>query len=367
MRVLLINAVCGIRSTGRICSDIARKMESEGHEVLIAYGRESVPEAEQYHAVRIGGTAGVYGHALMAKVFDLRGKGSRLATKRFLRRADEFDPDILWLHNIHDYFINIELLFDWIKSRPSMEVRWTQHDCWAFTGGCMHFLRSGCEGWKIDCGNCPRGKKKLLPLVNRSKSALALKKRLFTGIPSMTLITPSAWLAGLVKQSFLKDYEVQVVHNTIDTSVFRPTVGDFRKKNGIGDKIMILGVASAWGAGKGLGDFIKLAARLDDRYRIVLVGLKEEQLKTLPENILGIGRTDSPRALAEIYTAADVFFNPTYEDNYPTVNLEAEACGTRVITYDTGGCKETLHRPDSLVIPVGSWESLPDLLAKETV
>ena len=177
----------------------------------------------------------------------------------------------------------------------------------------------------------------------------------------MKLITPSHWLEGLVKQSFLAKYPVEVRHNTIDVSVFKPTPSDFRERHGIGDRFMILGVASPWTERKGLSDFVRLAKELDpNKYAIVLAGLSEKQIKALPEGVVGLTRTDSPEELAGIYTAADVFFNPTQEDNFPTVNLEAEACGTPVLTYDTGGCRETVQREDSAVLP-GFSESLTEL------
>ena len=172
----------------------------------------------------------------------------------------------------------------------------------------------------------------------------------------MTLITPSNWLADLVKQSFLKEYPVEVHYNTIDKTIFKPTPSDFRQRYGLENKKIVLGVANIWDERKGLRDFYKLAQMLDDKYVVVLVGLSKKQMKELPKNIKGIMRTNSPQELAEIYTAADVFLNPTYEDNYPTVNLEAEACGTRVITYDTGGCRETVRREDSVVVEVGKME-----------
>lgn len=174
----------------------------------------------------------------------------------------------------------------------------------------------------------------------------------------MTLITPSKWLADLTRQSFLKEYPVEVHYNTIDTSIFKPTPSDFRERYGLQDKIIVLGVANVWEDRKGLFDFYKLAQMLDDRYIIVLVGLSEKQIKDLPKNIKGIQRTNSPQELAAIYTAADVFVNPTYEDNYPTVNLEAQACGTPVITYDTGGCRETIHTDSAKVVEAGNVEGL---------
>ena len=174
----------------------------------------------------------------------------------------------------------------------------------------------------------------------------------------MTLITPSRWLANLVKQSFLKEYPVEVHYNTINADMFKTTLGDFRVRYQLQDKFIVLGVASTWDDRKGLRDFFQLAKMLDERFVIVLVGLNKRQLRSLPANIIGIGRTNDAKELAMIYTTADVFVNPTYEDNYPTVNLEAEACGTKVITYDTGGCRETIHDPQGVVIKTGCIEDL---------
>ena len=357
MRVLLINSVCGIRSTGRICTDLAEKYISEGHEVKIAYGRECVPHQYQNLAVRIGSDIDVKLHGLESRIFDDHGLASREATKRFLVWADDYNPDLLWLHNIHGYYINYELLFVWIKKRPDMEVKWTLHDCWAFTGHCSHFTFVGCDKWKVNCENCIQ--KKSYPAsfcMDRSEHNYEQKKVAFTSVSKMTLITPSRWLANLVSQSFLKEYPIEVVYNTINTDVFKPTTSNFRDRMNIKDKKIILGVASAWSERKGLKDFIYLSSLITSKDVIVLVGLTKKQLRSLPSNIISIARTNSSKELAEIYTAADVFVNPTYEDNYPTVNLEAEACGTRVISYDTGGCKETLKRPDSRIVRVGDIE-----------
>lgn len=355
MKVLLINSVCGIGSTGKICAGIAQQYEKEGHEVKIAYGRDgTVPEKFQRFAVRIGTDLDVKIHGVRSRLLDDHGFASVNATRKFLAWAQEYDPDVLWLHNIHGYYINIKLLFDWIKSRPQMQVKWTLHDCWAFTGHCSYFTMAGCDKWQTGCGNCSQ--KKGYPsslLLDRSRENFLKKKALFTGVKDLTIITPSQWLADLVKQSFLKEYPVEVHYNTIDTSVFKPTPSDFRAKYGLEDKVMILGVASPWSERKGLPDFIKLLEVLDDRYAVVLVGLTEQQIKELPSRIIGITRTNNAVELAQIYTAADVFFNPTYEDNYPTVNLEAEACGTRVVTYNTGGSAETIRRADSVAVPTG--------------
>lgn len=366
MKILLINAVCGTGSTGKICGAIAQQYEEDGHEAKIAFGRDGfVPEQFQKYAVRIGGDMDVRFHGIYTRLTDRHGFASRRATKNFLQWATAYNPDVLWLHNIHGYYINIELLFQWIKARPHMQVKWTLHDCWTFTGHCSHFDFIGCDKWKTVCHNCPQeGEYPASMLLDSSRSNYEAKRRLFTDIPNMTLITPSKWLADLVKESFLREYPVEVVYNTINTDIFKPTPSNFRSRYGLENKKIILGVASSWGPRKGLNDFVKLASMLDDSYQIVLVGITPEQAKSLPATILSIPRTNSPRELAEIYTAADIFFNPTYEDTFPTVNLEARACKARVVTYDTGGCKETLDGND-IVIPKGDLSAFVKRILSE--
>lgn len=361
MKVLLINAVCGTGSTGKICAEIAQKYEREGHEVKIAYGRDGfVPEQFRKYAVRIGTDLDVRLHGVYTRLTDRHGFGSVQATQKFLRWAEAYDPDVLWLHNVHGYYINIELLFKWIKTRPDMQVKWTLHDCWTFTGHCSHFTFVGCDKWQTGCYDCPQKTEYPASLVcDASRWNYEKKKELFTGIKNMTVITPSKWLAELVKKSFLGEYPVEVVYNTINTDVFKPTESDFRKKYGLENKKIVLGVASTWGPRKGLDDFAKLADMLDDRFRIVLAGVTPEQAKALPEKILSIYRTNNQQELAEIYTASDVFVNLTYEDNYPTVNLEAQACGTPVLTYRTGGSVESV--PAENVVDVGD---LPAMVEK---
>ena len=364
MKVLIINSVCGIGSTGKIAGAQAEEYTAQGHEAVIAYGRDgTVPERYRKFAHRIGSDLDVKVSAVRTRLLDDHGFANKKATREFLRWADSYDPDLLWLHNIHGYFIHVGMLFDWIKSRPHMQVKWTLHDCWAFTGHCAYFTMAGCEKWKQGCGSCPQ--KSSYPassLRDHSRENYRRKRESFTGVKDMTIIVPSRWLATLVGQSYLKEYSVEVRYNTIDTTIFRPTSGDFRGKYGLIDKKIILGVASVWDARKGLEDFLELRKLLDDSYTIVLVGLTRQQIDILPQGILGITRTQNARELAEIYTAADVFFNPTYEDNYPTVNLEAESCGARVITYDTGGCAETIHRSGSRIIPVGAYDQIPAIL-----
>lgn len=343
MKILLINSVCGIRSTGRIAVEIAESFISEGNEVFIAYGREHVPKEYKKLAKRIGSETSVKKNALEARIFDNDGFASRKTTKEFLQWADNYDPDLLWLHNLHGYYINVEMLFSWIKSRPDMEVRWTLHDCWSFTGHCSYFTYAKCNKWMTHCNNCKQ--KREYPasyFCDRSYSNYEKKKNIFTGVPQMQLITPSQWLADLVKNSYLKEYPVVVKHNTVNADIFKPTKSDIKKRLGIEDKKLILGVAAQWQPSKGYQDFFALNSMIPDNYVIVLVGLTEKQLKDIPKSMIGLKKTNSAFELAELYSAADVFFNPTYEDNYPTVNLEARACGTPVITYNAGGSPESV-------------------------
>lgn len=362
MKVLMINSVCGIKSTGRIATDLADMLTEKGHTVKIAYGREEVPEKYKEYAIRIGNEWDVRLHALEARLFDNAGFGSKKATLKFLEWVREFAPDIIHLHNLHGYYINVELLFKFLKEYKK-PVIWTLHDCWAFTGHCAHFDLCKCYKWKTECHKCPQ--KKEYPasiLLDNSRKNYRNKKKAFQGVDNMVIVTPSDWLSDLVKESFLREYETRVINNGIDLALFKPTEGGFREKYKLENKIIVLGVASAWGVKKGLVDFIELRKQLDRRYEIVLVGVSEEDKNILPNGVLGITRTNSVKELAEIYTAADIFLNLTYEDNYPTVNLEAQACGTPVITYRTGGSVESV--PEEQVANQGDLKSVVELIVK---
>ena len=341
MKVLMINSVCGVGSTGRICTDIADMLLSQGHECKIAYGRGEVPEKYRDISVRIGSTFKVYCNVLKSRLFDNEGFSAVGATKKLVRWIKEYDPDVIHLHNIHGYYLNVKILFDYLKT-SGKKIIWTLHDCWAFTGHCTHFQVPHCDKWRTECEKCIRVKDYPKALISHAKRNYKRKKQTFCGVPNLTIVTPSKWLLGLVGQSFLSEYQTVVINNGIDLSVFKPTESDFRERFGLTDKKIILGVASVWEKRKGFNDFLELAKLIDDSYRIVLVGVNDKQLKMLPSSVIGIKRTNNVKELAEIYTAADVLFNPTYEDNYPTVNLEAQACGTPVITYPTGGSVESV-------------------------
>lgn len=343
MKVLMINSVCGIGSTGRICTDIADNLIARGHECKIAYGRGVVPDKYKDISYRIGCGLSVKMHGLKARLFDASGFGSYCATKRFIEWVKKYNPDVIHLHNIHGYYIHVGVLFEYLKL-CGKKIVWTLHDCWAFTGHCTYYQSPHCEQWQTECKKCVRTRDYPKAYISRVSRNFKRKKAAFCGVPGLTIVTPSEWLKGEVEKSFLSCYPVVVINNGVDLNVFKPTPSDFRERYGLTDKKIILGVASVWEKRKGFNDFLELAKLIDDDYRIVLVGLNDKQIKLLPQNVIGIKRTNNATELAEIYTAADVFFNPTYEDNYPTVNLEAQACGTPVVTYPTGGSVESVPK-----------------------
>ena len=357
MKVLMINVVCGIRSTGRICTDLAAALETQGHEVKIAYGRENVPKQFQKYAVRIGTELDTKLHGLRARILDGAGFGSKSATEKFIKWVKEYDPDVIHLHNIHGYYINIEVLLRYLKI-CGKKIIWTLHDCWAFTGHSAYCDAVNCRKWINGCYKCPQLKEYPKALVDFSSLNWRKKRALFTKIPNMTIVTPSHWLERYVQQSFLKEYPVKVIHNGIDTSQFYPMTNDFRKLHDLEDKYILLGVATSWDDMKGYSDFIKLSEMLDESYKIVMVGLTDKQLKKLPSKILGIKRTSSVKELAYIYSSADLFLNLTYCENYPTVNIEAMSCGTSVLTYQTGGSPEIIEKYGGLVVQKGDIKSV---------
>lgn len=351
MKIVEINTV-HFGSTGRIMLQIAEVARARGHEVCTFsrawYTRRFT--GKFYDAV--GFTVDNIIHRILAPIFGREGVLSYFGTKRFIAKLKKIDPDVIHLHNLHGYYINLPLLFAYIKKHKK-KVIWSLHDCWAFTGHCPHFTFARCEKWRDGCRHCPQPRMYPKMYLDGSKWMYEKKKQWFTGVQDMTIVTPSTWLAELVKRSFLRDYPVKVINNGIDLEVFKPTESDFRKTHGIAeDRKIILGVAFGWGVRKGLDIFIELSKRLEsDKYQIVLVGTNEAVDKQLPKNIISIHRTNNQAELAQIYTAADLFLNPTREDNYPTVNMESLACGTPVLTFRTGGSPEILADSCGAVVP----------------
>lgn len=338
MKIIQINSV-PYGSTGSIMMNIHKMLEKKGHESYVVWGRGR--KAKNNSEIYLKDKIGVYFHVLYSRITGKTGFASKYATKRLIKRIDKINPDVIHLHNIHGYYINIEVLFNYIKSKK-VKVIWTLHDCWAFTGHCAYFDMPSCEKWKNNCEKCPLKKQYPKSLLDNSKWCFIRKKELFNNIDDMTIVTPSKWLADIVGNSFLNKYEIKVINNGINTDVFKEISNTkIRDRFNIKDKIVILGVASPWSKRKGLEDFIELSKIIDEKHQILLVGLNKKQIKQLPKNIIGLERTSNIEELVEIYNNADIFLNPTYQDNYPTTNLEALACGLRVITYDTGGSPES--------------------------
>lgn len=337
-RILFINSVCN-GSTGTICKNLYKAAVEEGHECCIAYGRGKAPE--EFKTIKIGNKLDTYLHVLKARLFDASGFGSKRATKKFIKKIEKFKPDIIHLHNIHGYYVNIEILFYYLKEHPEIKKIWTLHDCWAFTGHCPHFEYEKCEQWKNECKKCVRKNEYPKSLIDKCNRNYWLKKFLFTNVDNLMLVSPSNWLRNLIIDSFFKDYPIKVINNGVDTTIFKYTKSDIKERYGIKGKKVILGVASVWDKKKGLDIFIELSKQLDNNYQIVLIGLNKKQIKKVPSNIIGITRTENIEELVKWYSATDIFFNPTLEDNYPTTNLEAIACGTPVLTFETGGSPES--------------------------
>lgn len=355
MKLLIINSGCGVGSVGHICTDIAQEYEQNGYAVKITYGRDrKVPEKYQKYAMKIGTIFDVYMHLLVSRLFDKHGFGSIRATKKFLKKAEEFNPDIVWIHNVHGYYLNIDLLFNWLKAHPNIEVKWTLHDCWAITGHCAHFASEGCNKWKTCCYNCKLLKKYPKSYIDRSKRNFEKKRALFTGIKNLTIYTPSKWLANLVRESYLSSYKIIVKPNIVDHTIFKPTNSDFRLKNNLLNKIILLGVAFKWTKYKGLETFIELSKMLDNHYIIVLVGLSEKQIALLPKNIIGLKKTANAKELAQIYTAADLYVNPSTEETFSMTTAEAISCGTRAIVYKGTACEEVIENTDSVAVERGT-------------
>lgn len=350
MKIVEINY--GIHgSTGNIMLELARFVRAQG-ETAYTFSASRKTIAPIGHEF-FGYTWENLAHRIIGMSTGISGKGSVCGTRNLLRKIKQIQPDIIHLHNLHGWFINIPMLFEFIRENKIKTV-WTLHDCWSFTAQCSHFVMEGCYKWREGCCQCPRYRLYPNSYVDRTPKMYKLKKQWFSNIENLILVSPSNWLSDLARQSFLKNYPVKVIPNGIDLNIFKPTYSDFKKRYNCLTKKIILGVASPWGYRKGLDVFIELANSLDKKsYQIVLVGTDERVDGQLPSNIISIHRTSNKKELAEIYTAADLFVNPTREDNYPTVNMEALACGTPVLTFETGGSPEIIDKSCGSVIAPG--------------
>ena len=357
-KILQINVVVNWTSTGYIAESIGDAILSEGWESYISYGRGK--PASNSKLIRIGNSSDMYFHAAISRISDSHGLYSRTATLRFIEEIKKIRPNIIHIHVLHGYYINYRILFNFLREYKK-PVIWTLHDCWPFTGHCAYFDYANCNKWKTKCEKCPNlGEYPKSLFMDGSSRNYALKKESFTQIENMTLVPVSNWLGQLVSESFLNKYPIKIIHNGIDTKVFRP------KKNSILDDtyFIILGVASDWEKRKGLDEFIYLRSVLPSNYRILILGLNDLQIKKLPIGIEGHKRTSSVNELVDYYNQATVYVNPTFEDNFPTTNLEALACGTPVITYNTGGSPESIDSETGIVVEKGNREALIDAIKK---
>lgn len=353
MKIVQINVTCRAGSTGKICQAIGARLTEQGHESYILHTQSGVDTD-----TCISCTTPLYIklQAGKSRLLANYGFNSHRATRRIIAHLERIHPDIVHLHNLHGHNCHLGLLFQYLKEKH-IKIIWTFHDCWAFTAYCPHFTMAGCDRWRTGCEHCPQYRDHSF-FFDRSKTLYQRKKELFSGL-DMTIVTPSEWLADLVKRSFLKDYPVTVINNGIDLSVFTPRESGFREKYAIPkDKYLLLGVAFDWGVRKGLDVFIELSKQLDpDRYQIVLVGTDASVDKKLPRDIISIHRTQNQAELAELYSAADLLLNPTREDNFPTVNMESLACGTPVLTFKTGGSPEMLDETCGTAVPCDDIEA----------
>lgn len=357
MKVVQINAVSGVGSTGKIVEDISSILNQKNivNYILYSYGNTNHKQSIKYMSnfeVKVG--------ALKSKILGNYGLNYKIPTKRLIKLLDKINPDIVHIHNIHGHNLHLEIFFKYLKSK-NIKVIWTFHDCWAFTGYCTYFDYINCNKWKESCQNCPQ-KRAYSWLFDKSSRLYDIKKELFTAIENMTIITPSKWLADLAGQSFLAKKQIKVINNGIDLEIFKPAISNFRYKYGLQNKTVILSVALGFEERKGFKYFLQLSKIVDKNIKIVLVGVTSEQIKNLPENIIGIEKTNNQKELAEIYTAADIFINCTLEDNFPTVNIEALACGTPVITFNTGGSIESVDNNTGVIITKGDIYSLNDAI-----
>lgn len=359
-RIAIINSVCGTGSTGRIVNDLTIFLRAKGFDARIFFGRNPNRFKAPY-AKCFSNYLDFLVHCLKTRLFDKSGFSSNHVTQKLIKELNQFDPDLIILNNLHGYYLNINILFNWIKNK-NKKIILVCHDCWNFTGHCTHFSLKNCTKWKNGCYNCPA--KKEYPsslLLDNSKRNYEIKKDLYSNIKNLTVVCPSNWLANYAKESFFSNREIVTIHNGVDTNLFKKTTGNFKKKYNLGNKKIILCIANMFDERKGLYDVIKLNQILSDNEVIVMVGQIKGKIE-IPKNIIHIRRTDSIVQLVEIYSSCDVMFNPTYEDNYPTTNLEAISCDLPVVCYKTGGAVESVD--EHFLVEQGDVDAAKSIMNK---
>lgn len=355
LKLLQINICSAMLSTGKIAEDISKVAIHHGWKTYTAWGRFAKPSVSTQ--IRVGNKLDTYVHFIAHKLLDMEGLVSKSATRKLIRQIGEIKPDIIHLHNIHDHYLNYPLLFEYLATLDTPVV-WTQHDCWAFTGGCMYYDLMNCNKWKVQCHECPEHRAIFGDTTERQ---YALKRELISKIKNLTYVAVSDWLGDALRESHQMHRHIITIHNGIDISLFKPVTKIQDRRKGV---FRLLGVAAIWDKRKGLDDFLKIRSILPAEYEIILVGLTQKQVDSLPEGIKGITRTTNVQELVQLYSDADIFVNPTYSDNFPTTNIEALACGTPVITYKTGGSPEAIDDKTGDVVKQGDLLSLVNTIMR---
>lgn len=366
VKVLMINSVCGVGSTGRICTDIAEMLEERGDTCKIIYGRNSVPVKYEKYAIKIGGKLSVSLHAFNTRVFDCAGFGSKIATRKIIKAIKAYDPDIIHLHNLHGYYINVKILFDYLK-KSNKTVFWSFYDCWAFTGHCAHFDYNGCDGWEKECKKCKFKKEYPKSLIfSRAHKNYSVKKKIFSDLKNLHIIAPSRWMEGLVKKSFFHAYPIHLLPNGIDLKTFHKNNLIDKSKIDAENKFVVLGVSNVLSKMKGIEEFNYLADNLPkDKFKFVLIGALPKSIN-ISGDILHIQRTNDIEELCGYYSVADVFVNPTYQETQGLTTIEAMACGTPVVVYNSGGAAECVTDKCGIIVERGDVEGLKEAVIKIT-
>jgi len=339
LKVIQINCA-SFGSTGSLSRSIHKALLEAGHESKIYYG---IGSSNEELVEPVSSMFSVHIHSILSRYTGMQGYFSVIPTLRLIRKIKKFNPDVIHLHNVHGSYINLSLLFKFLKKYNKKTVI-TLHDCWLFTGKCPYFTDIGCTKWLEGCGNCSQ--LQVYPkseFIDRTRRNLKDKKKWLNGFENLKICTVSDWLRDTAKKSFLSQYPIVSIHNGIDANVFYPRETEgIKEKYCLDGKFMVLGVASSWDKRKGLDEFISLAKELPD-IAVVLVGLRQEQTANLPENIIAIQRTENRDELAELYSAADVFINLSTEETFGLVVAEAMSCGTPAIVYNSTACPEIVE------------------------
>lgn len=353
MKLLQLNVTANWGSTGKIAEGIGKAAMARGWDSTIAYGRYMNPSESSL--IKVGKQLDVYAHYAKSRLSDGEGLGSKSATRKLISQIKELSPDIIHLHNIHDHWLNYSILFEYFAS-INTPIVWTFHDCWAFTGGCFHFVQNNCSEWKTKCTKC-NYRKALIDNTERNfshkiESILSLGHRL-------TIISVSKWLDSIVSDSNIRGLKHSTIYNGVDTNIFKPQSAEYiDTKYSLEGKNFFLGVSNRWYEDKGLKDFIKLSFLLPSNYFIVLVGVTEDIIKTLPKKIIGIPRTDSVEELAAFYTRADAVLSLSSAETFGMTLAEGLSCGTPAIAYASTGMKEIITPETGFLITSGDISQL---------